>query len=163
MKRAVLAYLLFVGVPFAALLGVLHLGGRLQAPLAVHGSYAVGAPTGPASAGCVGHLLAMGDSAVTVTQSGPDVTVYLGGGGDIVLSGTIRDTDITADGTVPRDVTPAAWGCQPGSQLHLAARLVRSPHEKRLVGSIGVQACADCTAVAFAAVRPRGYAEHRRS
>ena len=72
--RHLLAYLVFVGLPLAGLYGVLHVGQRIAAPMAIHGSYAV-VPMAPSAFACYAYLLGGADSSVTVAQSGRQVVV----------------------------------------------------------------------------------------
>jgi len=59
--RHLVAYLLFVGIPLAGLLGVLRLGQGIRAPQAVHGRYVVTHLESPGT--CQAYLLS-GDSSL---------------------------------------------------------------------------------------------------
>src|SRR5688500_17015679 len=103
--RHLLAYLLFVGLPLAGLYGVLHVGQRIAAPMAIHGAYAV-APTAPSAFACYAYLLGGADSSVTVAQSGRQVVVTLGPRREVDLRGRLQGSHLTAAGVIPPGATP---------------------------------------------------------
>ena len=98
--RHVLAYLVFVGIPLAGLYGILRVGQGINAPMAIHGSYAI-APMAPSGFACYAYLLGGDDSTVTVAQSGRQVIVTLGPRGEVTLSGMLLGANLTAEGVIP--------------------------------------------------------------
>jgi hypothetical protein len=146
--RHLLAYLVFVGIPFAGLMGVLRLGQGIRAPQAVHGRYAV---TNLASAGTCQAYLLSGDSSLTMTQSGRQVTATLGRSGAITLRGSVDGSTLTLAGVVP--VLPARAGCPAGDTVRLVGQARRAPDHGHLDGSLAFLRCADCSTTEFHAVR----------
>jgi hypothetical protein len=146
--RHLLAYLVFVGIPFAGLMGVLRLGQGIRAPQAVHGRYAV---THLESAGTCQAYLLSGDSSLTMTQSGREVTASLGRAGAITLRGRVDGSTLTLAGVVP--VLPALAACPVGDTVRLVGQARRAPDHGHLDGTLAFVRCADCAATEFHAVR----------
>jgi hypothetical protein len=154
--RHLVAYLLFVGVPFTGLMGVLRLGQGLRAPQAVHGIYAVS--LGESAATCPAVLLS-GDSSLTLAQSGRQITATLGRAGAVTLRGTVSDSVLSLTGVVPRGAAPSSAGCPAGDTLRLTGLARRTQGPGRIDGTLRFTRCADCPPAAFGAVRlppPRG-------
>jgi hypothetical protein len=154
--RHLLAYLLFVGLPLTGLLGVLRLGQGIRAPQAVHGSYAVTRLESPDP--CQAWLLG-GDSSLTMTQSGQQVTATLSPTAAVVLRGTVSGSTLTLAGVVPPGAVPARAGCPAGDTVRITGLARRAPNHGRLDGTLGFSHCGGCPPVEFTAVRqphPRG-------
>lgn len=160
--RHLFAYLLFVGVPFAGLLGVLRLGNGIAAPMAVHGSYAV-AGMADGRAPCYAYLLTGAESTFTVAQSGRQLTVTLGPAANVTLTGTISGADVTLDGVLAFGTTPDSVLCARGDTIRAVARAHRDERVKRLDATLFTTSCAECAPITFRASRPRGYPGRRRS
>jgi hypothetical protein len=122
--RHLLSYLLFVGVPFAGLLGILRLGQNLDAPTAVHGAYAV-QPMAPTGLFCYRYLLTAGDSTIQLTQSGKQLVGGLGPDGDVNLTGTLSGADLSLEGVITPGSTPRHIACQEGDTIRVTARVSR--------------------------------------
>lgn len=151
--RHLLAYFVFVGIPLAGLLGVLRVGQGLEAPMAIHGRYAV-LPMAPSSFSCYAYLLSGADSNVSVTQSGRQVTVTLGPTGDISLRGNLVGSDLTTRGVIPA-TTPRYVACPVGDTLSMTVRSRREGRYKRLDATLSVAGCPTCEPFGFAAVQHR--------
>ena len=152
--RHVLAYLFLVVLPLTGLLVVLRQGDRIEAPIAVHGAYAVRDVPADAPA-CVGHLLASSDSSLLIVQSGPRVTVKFGRAANVTLDGTLSRDTLTASGVLPPAAAPDSVSCVPGSVIAIHAIVRRDDQTKRLEGRV------DDTP--FTATRAVGYTGRRRS
>ncbi|MEZ0335397.1 MAG: hypothetical protein ACAI18_15410 [Gemmatimonadales bacterium] len=158
----VLAYLVFVGIPLAGLFGVLRIGQGIEAPMAIHGSYAV-LPMAPSGFACYAYLLGGDDSTVTVTQSGRQVTVTLGPKAEVTLSGQLSGADLTAEGVIAAGTTPRYVACPVGDTIRMTIQAHREKQVKRLDASLFTAGCPDCAPQGFVAVRPRHYEGRRRS
>lgn len=152
--RHVVAYLLFVGGPLIGLFGVLHLGQGLEAPIAVHGRYAVDAPASEVPA-CYRWLLASSDSSLAVAQSGTLLTATLGADRGVTLRGRLSDSTVELTGILDGTTAPDSVACAPQDSLHVRARVVRSTDSERLVGALAATACDGCAAVPLSAQKPR--------
>lgn len=158
--RHLLAYLVFVGIPLAGLLGVLRVGQGLEAPMAIHGSYAV-VPMAPSGFACYAYLLGGPGPNLRVSQSGRQVTVTLGPTGNITLSGNLIGSNLTAEGVVPPRTTPRHVACPVGDTIRMTVRARREVDLKRLEATLLVAGCPDCAPIGFVAVRTRRSDERR--
>ena len=160
--RHVLAYLVFVGIPLAGLYGILRVGQGIDAPMAIHGSYAI-APMAPSGFACYAYLLGGDDSTVTVAQSGRQVIVTLGPRGEVTLSGTLLGANLTAEGVIPPGTTPRHVACPGGDTIRMTLQARREGQVKRLDATLLVAGCPECQPIGFVAVRSRRYEGRRRS
>lgn len=147
--RHLVAYLLFVGIPLAGLLGVLRLGQGIRAPQAVHGRYVVTHLESPGT--CQAYLLS-GDSSLMMTQSGRQVTATLGRAAAVTLRGSVDGTTLTLAGVVP-PALPRQAGCPAGDTVRLVGQARRAPDHGHLDGTLAFLRCADCNTTGFHAVR----------
>ncbi len=129
-------------------MGVLQLGRGIRAPQAVHGRYAV---THLESAGTCQAYLLSGDSSLTMTQSGRQVTAILGRAGSVSLRGQVDGSTIIVAGVVP--VLPAQAACPAGDSVRLVGQARRAPGHGHLDGTLAFLRCADCGTTEFHAVR----------
>jgi hypothetical protein len=151
-----MAYLLFVGIPLAGLLGVLRLGQGIRAPQAVHGQYAV---TRLESANPCQTFLLSGDSSLTLAQSGRQITATLGRTGGVTLRGTVSGSELALAGTLPPGAAPSRAGCPVGDTVRITGLARPAPNHGRLDATLRFTRCADCPAASFSATRiphPRG-------
>ena len=147
--RHLLAYLVFVGIPRAGLLGVLQLGQSIRAPQAVHGRYAV---THLESAGSCQAYLLSGDTSMVMAQSGRQVTATLGRTGAVTLRGRVDGSTLTLSGIVPAAL-PREAACPAGDTVRLVGHARQAPDHGHLDGTLVFLRCADCLTTAFHAVR----------
>ena len=159
--RHLLSYLLFVGIPLAGLLGVLKAGQGMAAPRAVHGAWAV-QPMAAAGRVCVRYLLSGGDSTLSITQSGRQLSGTLGPDREVSLQGRLTGDELVLEGVIQPGDTLRWVGCAPGDTLRLEARLSAVGQFRRLEARLWSSSCAECGAVGFAAVRPQRYEGRRR-
>ena len=160
--RHLLAYLAFVGIPLAGLYGVLRVGEQVEAPMAIHGSYAV-VPMAATGFACYAYLLGAGDSTVAVTQSGRQVSIRLGPRAEVTLHGRLVGTDLTAEGVIRPGTTPRHVACPAGDTVRLRLQARREGRVKRLEAALLVAGCPECQPIGFVAVRSRGHEGRRRT
>jgi hypothetical protein len=144
-----LLYPLLVGVPVLGVAGVLRAGAYIEPPAAVGGRWSVRAD-GPASAGssCGPRLETIARSGITISQSGPHVSVDVGEGR--AFAGLLSGDSIAALAAAPAD---AVGSCLGGGALRLDAVVDRSVLPERMHAVLSVQRCAACAAVRFTATR----------
>jgi hypothetical protein len=160
--RHLLYYLLFVGVPLAGLLGVLRVGQGIEAPRAVHGSWAV-QPMAATGSVCTRYLLSDTDSTLIIFQSGRQLSGSLGPRAEIGLTGALRGNEIALEGVIQPGATPRHIACSVGDTLRLTARFSATVELRQLEARLWSSACSDCGAVGFTAARPREYHGRRRA
>jgi hypothetical protein len=160
--RHLFSYLVFVGIPFAGLLLVLRLGQGVDAPIAVHGAYAV-QPMAAAGMVCHQYLLTGADSTFRLMQSGRELSGTLGPLANVSVRGSLNGTDLTLEGEILPGTTPRHLACPVGDTLRVTAEVQRRGPVKRLEGRLWTSGCAECGAVGFTAARPRAYAGRRRA
>ena len=159
--RSLVSYLLFVGIPLAGLLGVLRLGQRVEAPRAVHGSWAV-QPRAAIGRVCTSYLLSGADSTLVISQSGRQLTGTLGPNADVALRGLLVGDEISLEGVIQPEETPRHVACSVGDTLRLTARISSVVRTRQLEARLWSSACAECGAVGFTAARPLDYGSRRR-
>jgi hypothetical protein len=147
--RHLFAYLVFVGLPFAGLMGVLRVGQTIRAPQAVHGRYVV---THLESAGTCQAFLLSGDSSLMMTQSGRQVTAMLGRAETVTLRGRVEGSTLTLSGVMPAGL-PARAACPANDTVRLVGQARRAPDHGHLDGTLAFLRCADCATTGFHAVR----------
>jgi hypothetical protein len=150
----VIAYVLLVGLPLLALVGILRSGRSLNAPFSVDGAWKINAGAVQTStAPCADFLSSVSNSPVSISQSGTSLVIGLGGK---TTTGTIAGKTIKAQfaGTV----NPSAVDCKDRS-LNLTATLDPLTEPRTLSGRLSVEGCDSCAPVEFRAVkqpRPAG-------
>jgi hypothetical protein len=157
--RSLFSYLLFVGVPLAGLLGVLKVGQGLEAPLAVHGAWAVQPMPAPTRV-CTRYLLFGADSSLTISQSGRELTAVLGPAHDVALRGALYRDELTLEGVVQPAATPRHVACTVGDTVRLEGRVSSAAPLRELEARLWFSACADCGPTEFRVARPNAY--HKR-
>lgn len=138
--RTALLYTALVGLPVLGLLGVLHLGQRLEAPPVVGGAWEV------TRGGTCG--LRLGDP-IEIVQSGQFLQVTLRG--RPAINGRLRGNELRARGGARATASP---GCSAGL-FELVVRIERG----RLIGTGGVVGCGACPPRTVVAERPGAVAE----
>jgi len=148
--RPVLWYVVLVGVPVAAMLGILRLGERLVAPRAAHGQYSVAFDS--AGAGhCLSALVPDQEKRLNIAQSGPKLDVSFG---RVELFGTIDGDSIYAAAQIKDTALLRAASCLTVDAVAVSATLpARGATDTHLVGSFLFPGCTTCPAVPFRATR----------
>src|SRR5690349_18893478 len=88
-KRFVAGYILLVGAPLLVLMGNLHLGRRLSAPVAVYGVWDIATPISAAWS-CFDSPASLKGLALTVTQSGRTLMVSTSSDPSDSVAGEVR-------------------------------------------------------------------------
>jgi hypothetical protein len=145
--RTLFIYLTLVGLPGLGILGVLRAGDGLNPPASVGGSWSVELG-GPGDASCAGQLLGSGPRVMSVSQSGTQLVLSLGGEGGARLSGEIERGDVSAESSAPR-------GDEAGGRAPVRLRAALDGRE-RLRGSLFFEKCPGDAAVSFTATREGG-------
>jgi hypothetical protein len=144
----VIAYILLVGLPLLALVGVLRSGRSLNAPFSVDGAWKIDAgATHPSVAPCENFLSSVSNSPVSISQSGTSLVIGLGGK---TTTGMIAGKTIKAQFAGANN--PKATDCSDHS-LTLTATLDPLTEPRTLSGRLSVEGCESCAPVEFRAVR----------
>lgn len=127
--KTVATYIFLVGLPVLGVLLVLRLGQNLTPPMSVGGVWQIEVP---AQAECAAEWEGIDELTLTISQSGPNLTLTLDTNPRTTLTGVITEAQVVADTTrAPAD----AW------ITHLEAALDRQPDPDQLTGSLTVSAC----------------------
>jgi len=146
-RNFVIAYVLLVGLPIAALLGVLKSGRHMHAPLSVDGTWKLQTVadrnTWPP---CFQSISWLNDSSLAISQSGPGLIFSTNGATKPLASGSI-------DGTSIRASIPGASSSCGSDSLSLIANVDPKSEPRSLSGTLSVEGCATCSTMNFSAVR----------
>jgi hypothetical protein len=94
--KAILLYLVLVGVPILVVLGILQLGRGLTAPIAVAGTWSIEKTSQIANDGSCGALPISSDGpALTITQSGSHVQLMFNDKDRTTLAGELHEKTIS--------------------------------------------------------------------
>lgn len=144
-RRFISAYLLLVGLPLAALAGVLKVGRTLTAPISIDGAWKVEVNANlPASDPCDKAVASLLGSSIVVSQSGKSLELTFDGATKV--AGKLEGTGITASVNAPS-------GCQSDQTSTLRAFVGTKSGAKVLAGSLSISDCPSCTPIEFRAVR----------
>jgi hypothetical protein len=153
-RNFVIAYILLVGLPLLALVGVLRSGRSLNAPFSVDGAWKIDArATHPSTTPCGDFLSSISNSPVSISQSGTSLVIGLGGK---TTTGTLAGKAIKAQFAGADN--PNAADCKDRG-LTLTATLDPLTEPRTLSGRLSVENCDSCVPVEFRAVkqpRPAG-------
>jgi hypothetical protein len=148
--RPVLWYLVLVGLPVAAMVGILRLGERLVPPRAAHGQYSI-AFDSAGSGHCVLALVADEERRLSIAQSGPKLDVTLGA---VELFGIVDGERLYAAAPTKDNALLRAASCLTVDTIALSAALpAKGLADTHLVGSFLFPGCATCPSVPFRATR----------
>jgi hypothetical protein len=156
-RRLFIEYVLMVGLPLVLLVGVLHQGRTLQAPVAVEGTWEF-ALNGSAATGasCDPLLRDVSGFAMSVSQSGSYLTATMVDSGRRVLRGR-------SDGSVFWLESVRLNGPSPNSNLLRLTGTVRDAQGGKLIrGALLMPRSVDCPPVAFEARMQSGEEPQRR-
>ena len=144
--KAVLQYILFVGIPVLGVLGVLHIGSTLQAPVSVGGAWVVTLDSSASSAwNCLFDSSKASQLGLVILQSGPSLTLQFSDENHATLEGEIHGTTLLA-ATPDSSSTPA--------DLMMNAEVDRSVEPDQMRGTLEGAGCP--APLPFQAVRMPG-------
>jgi hypothetical protein len=165
--RVIAAYLLLVGGPLLGLVGILRAGTHLSAPSVVRGNWI--AETNSDlwhNLQCETPLTNARQPLLNIVQSGRNLTITLNNPQKTILYGTIGGSRLLAVSALTRDkngtALAAVAGCPDMSFLRLEARVNDQGKKRFLNGSISIPGCAECTQLAFSAIRQEANREPAR-
>ncbi|HEY7567153.1 MAG TPA: hypothetical protein VH762_06255 [Gemmatimonadaceae bacterium] len=148
--RSVVWYVVLVGIPVAAMLGILRLGERLVAPRAAHGQYSV-AFDSTGAGHCLSALVAGQQKRLNIAQSGPKLDVTFG---SVELFGAIDGDSIYAAAPTTDNALLRAASCLTVDTVAVSAALpARGASDTDLAGSFLFPGCTTCPSVPFRATR----------
>ena len=151
-RRLIVAYIFLVGLPLLGLIGILHGGQRLQAPISVAGNWNINADLSPWSGMPCGDLLGSGKPPLlTISQSGDRLVLAFNNSQATRLAGSIRGTALAAGLEDPRD--PAGGQCSAGQAIGVAGEVSKDGGQRSLTGVFRLKGCQECLPVGFHAVR----------
>ena len=150
-----------MGLPLAGLLGVLRIGRGIEAPLAVHGAWAV-QPMAATGRVCTRYLLFGADSSLTIAQSGRELTATLGPSGEVALRGALDGDELALEGVIQPGAIPRYVACTVGDTVRLEAQVSSAAPLRELEADLWFSACVDCGPTGFTVARPNSYHKRRR-
>lgn len=142
-RNFVVAYILLVGLPLLALVGVLRSGRHLSAPLAVDGTWKVDAGSSNLANHPCTEISSVLNSPLLISQSGRSLEVSFKGKSP--ASGSLDDKNLKSSVSVGN-----GSGC---GQVTLAAVVDAKSEPRSLTGQLSFPGCQSCAPVDFRAVR----------
>ena len=157
-RKLVTDYILFVGVPLFALVGILRAGKHLTAPVALHGNWSVQADFGPwKGVPCGAVLINSQPLLLRIDQSGRALTLTLNDPARTALPATIDGLSLSTTFSSGRGRTAPASspdaGCLGSQSLRIQAAVNQHEKQRSLVGTFSLDGCASCPPIAFNATR----------
>jgi len=157
-RKLVRDYILFVGIPLLALVGILRAGKHLSAPVAVHGNWSVQADFGPWQGVPCGALLINSQPLLLrIDQSGSALTLTLNDPARTALPGTMDGFSLSTTFSAGRGGTAPAprpdAGCLGSQSLRIQATVIQHEKQRSLAGTFNLDGCASCPPIAFSATR----------
>jgi len=145
-RRFLVAYVLLVCGPLAALIGVLKVGRSLTAPLSIDGVWKVDViPGTPPADPCDQAVSVLLDSPIVVSQSGKLLEITFKGASHGAVPAELEGRDLRAS------LRPS--GCTSTQLVKLVASVDPQSEPRALTGSLAVTNCASCAPLQFRAVR----------
>ena len=157
-RKHVTDYILLVGVPLLALVGILRAGKHLTAPVALRGNWSVQADFGPWQGVPCGALLINSQPLlVRIDQSGSNLTLTLNDPAKTALPATIDGFSLSTTFSAGRGGTAPAprpdAGCLGSQSLRIQAAVKQHEKQRSLAGTFNLDGCASCPPIAFSATR----------
>lgn len=141
--KAVLLYVVLVGIPVLVVLGILQLGRGLTAPIAVSGTWSIDKSSLGTNASPCGALPISSDKpALTITQSGPHLQLRFNDRDSTTLTGELHEQTISTINT----------GNQSQPAIRLEASVDRQTEPDSMQGVLNFTPCPSHTAVTFTAI-----------
>ena len=145
-RRFISSYLLLVGLPLAALAGVLKAGRTLTAPISIDGTWKVETNASlPTSQPCDKAVASLLGSSVVISQSGKSLELTFAGASR-AAAGKLEARSISASLSAPS-------GCRNDQTLTFLASVENEPKAKSLTGSLSASNCPSCAPTEFRAQR----------
>jgi hypothetical protein len=154
--RAILLYILLVGIPVLGVVGILRLGQGLRPPTSVGGTWVVeiGRPAVEAPS-CIAEHLGSHHLVLSISQSGTHLLVTLSGEKRTTLEGEIKDGSITA-GSHRRLGAGAEAPGEDVAAIGFHATVDRREKTDRLLGMLTFSESMTRAAAPFIAMRQPG-------
>lgn len=150
-RAMIVTYVSLVGIPLLGLVGILHSGRHLRAPLSVGGNWNLTADvSGWAGKPCGDLLAGIRQPAFSISQSGTVLVFTLNTAQAVTLAGTLRGTSLTAGAL---DSSAAGEACSPAEAIRVNAVVGKRGAQPALTGMLQLRSCPACAAVPFEAVR----------
>jgi hypothetical protein len=129
-RKLVTDYIIFVGIPLLALVGILRAGKHLTAPVALHGNWSVQADFGPWQGVPCGALLVNSQPLLLrIDQSGSALTLTLNDPAKTALPGTLDGLSLSTTFSTGRGGTAPAprpdAGCLGSQSLRIQATVIQ--------------------------------------
>lgn len=153
--KAILLYLVLVGVPVAGVYGIVCLGQDLKPPRSVAGAWTVElTPRVADSMSCKGFIVPSKSLILKVTQSGPHIDLTLNDQSATRLSGEVKFESLTARSL---EENQDKQGAVITSPIQVQAGIDRHSDVERLSGTFTFANCPAGSELAFTASRqPKG-------
>lgn len=157
-RKLVTDYIIFVGVPLLALVGILRAGSHITAPVALRGNWNVQADFAPwRGVPCGALLLNSQPLLLAIDQSGSNLTLTLNDPARTALPATIAGYSLSTPSPAGRDGTAPAphpdAGCLVSQSLRIQAAVNQHEKQRSLAGTFSLEGCASCPPIAFSATR----------
>ena len=156
--RVIAAYIFLVGGPLLGLVGILSAGTHLSAPPVLRGNWIVETDLNLwPKLRCQALLTSAQQPLLSIVQSGRNLTITLNDPEKTALTGTIGGSSfLAASSPAPeknRSASREVGGCPNRPSLRLQAHVNDQGKERSLQGSISMEGCAECSPLAFTAIR----------
>jgi hypothetical protein len=150
--RLLLAYVILVGLPLLALIGILRAGQLVKPPVSLAGAWDVQADLNTvANVACRQWLVGIPQPFFSIVQSGASVTLSLNDSAKTTLAGTLRAGALSAN-----PPTSAGHICSDTGTIRVEAKVSTPPGQRILTGLLALSDCDQCSPVPFRAVRREG-------
>ena len=147
--KALLLYVVLVGVPIAGVFGIVWLGRDLKPPISVGGAWSMELGNRPVDALPCNAFASSKSLTLNVSQSGPYLVLSLNDQNATRLSGEANGASITA--ASPEQMTTGSPGA--ANAIQLQANIDRQPGQDRLQGTLTVANCPGSGQFLFTAIR----------
>jgi hypothetical protein len=153
--KAILLYMILVGVPVLGILGLLRVGQRVSAPISLVGKWSAQlTPPNPQDLAGDDSLLRPGSTSLRISQSGSHLLLSFGDGQNTTFVGNIQDMTINAGLVRKGDTGPDRSDRTTAAKLN--ARVDRQTDPDRLVGIVIFDYGSISTEVLLTATRQNG-------
>ena len=151
--KLILTYVFLVGVPLLGLLAILRAGEHLTPPQSLGGAWNLEADfTSLANKACRDLLLNVKQPFLSISQSGPSVTLTLNNAQRTTLAGTLQNASIAAGPELSSGANPSGDCLDPRS-IRLRADIGKEAGQRILIGTLSIAGCPGCAPIPFRAQR----------